>query len=112
MVTLSMLVVALRRAGNSRDTLRVAARSFAQLPWGAMAEALTTGFLQVWLRGIPWAYAPLQWKFTAVATAVVLSAIHHATARNSGAAARSMIQLLILVASIAIFVAAANLRLS
>lgn len=112
MITLAMLVVALRAAGASREDLRVAARAFARLSWGAMGVAITTGLLQVWLRGIPWGYTALQWKLAAVVTATTLSAIHHATARNSSPAARGIIQLLILVASVAIYVAAANLHLS
>lgn len=112
MITLAVLVVALRKAGASRESLRVAARAFAKLSWTAAAIAVLTGLLQVWLRGIPWGYAPLQWKLTIVSIAVALSAFHHVTARRATPAARGIVQLLILVASIAIYAAAAQLHLS
>lgn len=109
LIVLAVLVVALRRAGADRELLRAAARAFGVASWTAMGLAIATGLLQVVLIPLPWAYGRLHVKIGMVVLAVILAAVHTLTARRTGPAVRGIIQLLILIASLGIFVAAVML---
>jgi hypothetical protein len=74
-----------------------------------MAVAVGTGLAQVEIMGIPWAYGPLHLKLGLVALTVALALGHQLTARRSGPAVRGVVQLVILVVSLAVFWAAVRL---
>ena len=109
LIVLAALVVALRKAGASRELLQAAARQFGRASWTAMAIALATGVAQVHLKGFSWGAGPLHQKLAVVAVTVGLAAYHQATARRSSPAARGIVQLLILLASLAVFAFAIRL---
>lgn len=109
LITLSALVVALRQAGAEREVLLAAARAFGRLSWTAMAVAVATGLAQVWWLGLPWAYDRLQAKVALVAVAIAIAAGHQLTAARSSPRVRGVVQVLIVVASLAVFGAAVAL---
>ncbi|MCB9742326.1 MAG: hypothetical protein H6741_25795 [Alphaproteobacteria bacterium] len=109
LITLAALVFALRRAGADRELLRAAARQFGRLSWTAMAVAVVTGLAQVKWMQLPWSYGALHLKLGLVALAAILAGAHQLTARRSSPAVRGVVQLLILVVSVAIFGAAVAL---
>lgn len=104
LITLAVLVVALRNAGADRPMLQAAARQFGRLSWTALAVAVATGIWQMEVIG--YSYAAVAVKLGLVVTAGVLALIHQLTARNTSAAVRGAIQAVILVVSILIFGAA------
>jgi len=109
MLTLALLVVALRRAGAERAHLQAAARMFGRVSWAAMAIAIATGITQViWMR-LPWSYGRLHVKIGLVAFAVLVAGVHQLTAKRTSARTRGMIQAVLLLASLAIFAAAVSL---
>ncbi len=110
LIVLGALVVALRREGASRDLLRAAARQFSRVSWVAMVIALVTGIAQVHMLSMSWGYGRLHVKLGLVLLAVVLAGGHQLTARKSSPAVRGIVQLLILLVSLAIFGAAVSLR--
>lgn len=110
LIVLAALVVALRRAGAERSLLQAAARQFGRVSWIAMAVAIATGIAQVELLGWPWSYGRLHTKLGLVALTVLLAGYHQATASRSSPAARGLVQLLIVLASVAVFGAAVALR--
>ena len=105
-ITLGALIVTLRRSGADRAMLQATARQFARVAWSAMAVAVATGLLQVWWSGLSLGYGRLHTKLGAVTAAIALTAIHQVTARRTSARARGVLQVLILLASLAIFAAA------
>jgi uncharacterized membrane protein len=109
LIVLAALVVALRRAGASRELLQAAARQFGRVSWAAMAIAIATGLTQLHFMGISWSHGPLHLKLGLVALVIVLALGHQLTARRSSPAARGVVQLLILVASLGVFWAAVRL---
>lgn len=111
LIVLAALVVALRRAGAERALLQAAARQFARVSWIAMAVAVVTGLLQVHLLQWPWSHGGLHLKLGLVALAIGLAAWHQRTASRTTPAVRGIVQLLILLVSLAIFGAAVALRL-
>jgi putative copper export protein len=110
LIVLAALVLALRRAGAERSLLQATARQFGKVSWAAMAVALATGVAQVELHGWPWTYGRLHAKLGLVALTVALALWHQRTAATSSPAARGIVQLLILLASLAVFGAAVMLR--
>jgi len=106
LITLAALVVALRKAGAPRETLRAAARQFGRLSWVAMAIAVGTGIAQVELKSMSWSYGRLHMKLGLVALVIVVTLIHQATARRSPPAVRGLLELTILLLSLGIFAAA------
>lgn len=110
LIVLAALVVALRRAGAERELLRAAARQFGRVSWTAMAVSLATGVAQVQLLGWPWSYGRLHLKLGMVALTVALAAWHQRTASTSSPAARGVLQLLILLSSLAVFAAAVHMH--
>jgi putative copper export protein len=109
LITLAVLVVALRRAGAGRGELQAAARAFGRLSWVALATAVFTGTLQVERLGFSWTDPALTRKLGLVFIAGSLAFVHQLTARRTTPAIRGMIQGVILVVSIAIFGAAVAL---
>jgi uncharacterized membrane protein len=110
LIVLAALVVALRQAGAERPLLQAAARQFGRVSWTAMAVAVVTGVAQVQQLGWPWSYGRLHTKLGLVVLTVVLAAYHQRTAATSSPAARGVVQLLVLIASLAVFGAAVALR--
>jgi len=110
LIVLAALVVALRRAGAERSLLQAAARQFAKVSWVAMAVAVVTGLAQVQLLGWPWSFGGLHLKLGLVALVIVLAGWHQRTAARSSPSVRGVMQLLILLVSLAIFAAAVALR--
>lgn len=110
LIVLAALVVALRRAGAERSLLQAAARQFGTVSWAAMGVALATGVAQVHLLGWPWSYGRLHTKLGLVVLTVVLAGYHQRTASRSSPAVRGVVQLLIVIASLAVFGAAVALR--
>ena len=109
MLTLAFLVVALRRAGAEREHLQAAARMFGRVSWTAMAIAIATGITQVVLMRLPWTYGRLHLKIGVVALAVTIAGVHQLTAKRTSPAMRGAIQGVLLLVSVAIFVAAVAL---
>lgn len=109
LVVLGALVPALRSAGADRPMLQAAARRFAVVSWVAMLVAVSTGLLQVWWMGLPWAYGRLQLKVGLVGLTIAIALTHQLTARSTGPALRGVLQGLILVASLGVFAAAVAL---
>lgn len=110
LIVLAALVLALRRAGAERSLLQATARQFGKVSWVAMAIALGTGIAQVELYGWPWTYPRLHTKLGLVGLTVALALYHQRTASKSSPAARGIVQLLILLSSLAVFGAAVALR--
>lgn len=106
LLVLAALVVALRKAGASRELLQASARQFARVSWVAMGLAIATGLAQVHLMAMPWSYGRLHLKLGLVGLVVALAFGHQLTARRSSPATRGVLQLLIMVVSLAIFGAA------
>jgi putative copper export protein len=109
LVTLGASVAALRRAGVDREALRAVARMVARVSWAAMGVAVITGLLRVHFLYISWSYSRLHIKIGLVTVAIALALFHQLTARRSSAAARGIVQLVILLVSLAIFAAAVAL---
>ncbi|MCB9594114.1 MAG: hypothetical protein H6719_15375 [Sandaracinaceae bacterium] len=109
MLTLAVLVVALRKAGAQREQLQAAARMFARVSWTAMAIAIGTGLGQVVLMRLPWGYGRLHVKIGLVALAVIIAAVHQLTAKRTSAGVRGAIQGVLLLVSLGIFAAAVAL---
>ncbi|HWO08175.1 MAG TPA: hypothetical protein VNN80_01805 [Polyangiaceae bacterium] len=108
LVTLGVLVVALRRAGATREQLRAAARAFANLSWSGLGVAVATGVVQATTLRL-WGHGALHVKLALVSTMVLLAGVHQLTARRTSARARGVIQLGILALALGTFVAAARL---
>ncbi|GMQ84906.1 MAG: hypothetical protein BMS9Abin07_0471 [Acidimicrobiia bacterium] len=104
LITLAVLVTALRSAGADRSQLRAAARAFGYLSWTALAIAAGTGFYQLSRLGWPW--SRLNLKLTLVGASAALALFHQVTARRTSPALRGALQGIILVLAIAIFGAA------
>lgn len=104
LITLSVLVVALRNAGAERSQLQAAARAFGYLSWTALAVAVATGLYQLSRFGWPW--GRLNIKLTLVVISAALALLHQLTARRTSPAVRGALQGVILVLAIAIFGAA------
>lgn len=110
LIVLAALVLALRRAGAERSLLQATARQFGKVSWTAMVVAIATGVAQVELYGWPWTYGRLHAKLGLVGLTVALALYHQYTAATSSPAKRGIAQLLILIASLAVFGAAVSLR--
>ncbi len=109
LIVLAFTVLALRRAGAPREQLQAAARMFGRVSWTAMAIAIPTGLWRVHLLGMPWTYGRLHVKLGLVALVVIVAGVHQLTAKRSPPAVRGIVELVILLISIAIFAAAVAL---
>lgn len=110
LIVLAALVLALRRAGAERSLLQVAARQFGRVSWAAMLVAVITGVAQVHLLGWPWTHGRLHLKLALVALVIGLTFWHQRTASRTSPAVRGVVELLILLVSLAIFGAAVAMR--
>ncbi len=104
LITLAVLVVALRRAGTDRPQLQAAARAFGTLSWTALGVAVATGLYQ--LSRLEWPWDRFTLKLTLVVASAALALVHQVTARRTSPAVRGALQGVILVLAVAIFGAA------
>jgi uncharacterized membrane protein len=104
LITLAVLVGALRKAGAQRPQLQAAARAFGTLSWTALAVAVATGLYQLSTYGWPWSRMTL--KLTLVGSSAALALVHQLTARRTSPVVRGAVQGVILVLAVAIFGAA------
>jgi putative copper export protein len=107
MITLAVVVGALRRANVERAAIVAAARAFARVSWPALAVAVVTGVAQVHLLALPWSYRPLEWKVGLVAVTAAVALVHVRLARRLGPAARGTLEATLLLLTLAVFAAAA-----
>ena len=115
LITLSVAVVALRKASADRTQLQAVGRAFGKLFWAAMGVLVITGVAQVIRlpdgftspRG---SYGRLLFiKLLLVGLVAALALFHQMTAATTSAKTRGLIQGLILVLSLAIFWVAVQL---
>ncbi len=97
LITLGVLVGALRRSGAHRDDLRAMAHAFRGLWWGATAVAIITGVLGLAQSGgIPTDdsgyVGRLLVKLALIGVAVVLALVHSTFGRSASGAARGALQ--------------------
>ena len=109
LITLAALVFAFRKAGAPRELLQLAGRRFARLSWLAMAIAVSTGVAQVVAMRLPWGYGRLHIKIGLVALTIVIAGVHQLTAKRTPPAVRGIVELSMLILSLAIFAAAVAL---
>ena len=114
LITLAVLVPALRGAGATTEMLRAMARRFGVLSWVAIGAAALSGVAQLDRLDVSLsedsAYAGrLFVKLVLVGGAATLALFHQMTARRSSAAARGVVQALILLSSLAVVAAAVRL---
>ncbi len=109
LITLGALVVALRREGVERSVLQAAARMFGHVSWTAMVIAVITGAGLVDLMGFGWDHPPVHRKLGFVVLTIAIAGLHQVTARRSSPAQRRILQVLILVVTVALFGAAVAL---
>lgn len=108
-ITLGVVVAALRKAEIERDYLVVAARAFGKLSWTAMAIAVATGLAQLHMLHIRWSYPPLHLKLGLVGLVIIVALAHTRVANRLGPAARGMFEAVMLLLSLGIFGAAIRL---
>jgi len=108
-LTLAALIPVLRKQGADRPMLQAAARQFARVSWVAMAVAIGTGAAQVVLMHLSWTYRPLLIKIGVVTLTVLVTGLHHVTAKNTSAAMRGALQGVLMLLSLGIFAAAVSL---
>ncbi len=111
LITLGVLVGALRRSGVQREDLRTMANSFRGLWWMATFVAVATGLIGLWQSGgLPsddTGYPQrLFVKLALIGVAVALAVGHTMTARTASAATRGLIQSANLIVGIAVIAAA------
>ena len=114
LITLGVLVAAVRRAGADRSVLKAMAGQFGRLSWAAMAVAVVTGVVQLARSNVSLSsdtdYAvALFVKLTLVGIAAGLALFHQLTAQRSSPAFRGTIQGIILLTSLGIVAAAVAL---
>ncbi len=102
LIVLAFLVMALRKAGADRDMLRVVARQFGRVSWVAMALAIVTGLAQMHVRQLPYGYRPLVIKLVLVGLLIAVAFGHQLTARKSSPAVRGVLQLVIILLTLAV----------
>jgi putative copper export protein len=102
LITLGAIVAALRSEQVERSVLQAVARQFGRVSWTAMGVAVLSG---AWLATEHLGSVWLPVKMALVAVAAGLAAWHQFAARNQSPAMRGILQVLILVASFAVFAA-------
>ena len=107
LIVLAFLVTAIRRATDDIEVLRATARRFSVVSWTAVGVAVITGVWMYTEYQLPWVDFTL--KGTLIIVAVVLALVHQFTAKRTPPAIRGIIQLVIIVVSIAIYGAAVAL---
>lgn len=108
-ITLGVVVSALRKAQVERPVLVAAARAFARLSWTAMAIAVATGLAQVHVMHLPWSHPPLHMKMGLVAITIAVALAHTRMAKGLRPAARGAFEAALLLLSMGIFAAAIRL---
>lgn len=106
MITLAVVVGALRKAGVERPVIVAAARAFARVSWPALVLAIATGLTQVHMLALPWSYRPLTVKIALVTVTALVALFHVRFARRLGPAARGVLESVLLLLTLAIFAAA------
>ena len=109
MITLAAVVGALRKAGVERPVIVAAARAFARVSWPALAIAIATGLAQVHMLHLPWSYRPLAIKVGLVAVTALIAIGHVRFAKRLAPAARGALEGILLLLTLAIFLAAASI---
>jgi putative copper export protein len=109
MITLAVLVGALRRAGVDRAGIVAAARAFARVSWPALVVAIATGLAQVHMLHLPWSYRPLHVKVGLVAVTTMVALVHVRFARRLGPGGRGALEATLLLLTLAIVAAAVTL---
>jgi putative copper export protein len=109
MITLAVVVGALRRAGVERAGIVAAARAFARVSWPALIVAIATGLAQVHMLHLPWSYRPLHVKVGLVAVTTLVALVHVRFARRLAPAARGALEATLLLLTLAIVAAAVTL---
>jgi putative copper export protein len=109
MITLAVLVGALRRAGVDRAGIVAAARAFARVSWPALVIAIATGLAQVHMLHLPWSYRPLHVKVGLVAVTTMVALVHVRFARRLGPGGRGALEATLLLLTLAIVAAAVAL---
>jgi putative copper export protein len=109
MITLAVVVGALRKAGVERAVIVAAARAFARVSWPALLVAIATGLTQVHMLALPWSYRPLAIKVGLVAVTALIAIGHVRFAKRLAPAARGALEGILLLLTLAIFLAAASI---
>ncbi len=109
MITLAAVVGALRKAGVERTVIVAAARAFARVSWPALLLAIATGLAQVHMLALPWSYRPLAVKIALVAVTAAVAVGHVRYARRLAPAARGALEGVLLLLTLAIFLAAVTI---
>lgn len=107
LIVLAVIVTAIRGATDDIEVLRAAARRFSVVSWIAFGTALITGIRMYTELRLPWEDFGVKGMLIAIAGGLAL--LHQFTAKRTSPAVRGIIQLMILIASIGIFGAAATL---
>ncbi|MBT8492935.1 MAG: hypothetical protein KJO07_07725 [Deltaproteobacteria bacterium] len=109
MITLAVVVVALRKQGIEPDQLRAVARSFARLSWLAMVVLIATGAAQVALLHLPWNHPPLVWKLSAVGLTIAVAGLHQYMAGRLERRGQRVLEAAVLLTTLLAFAAAVRL---
>jgi len=109
MITLAVVVAGLRKAGADRPVIIAAARAFARVSWPALVIAIATGLTQVHMLHLPWSYRPLTIKMGLVAVTALVALGHVRFAKRLAPAARGALEGILLLLTLAIFLAAASI---
>lgn len=102
LITLSLLVPAIRAATDDRAVLRAAARRFNVLSWTALGIQVTTGLWMVLAQFERFWTSTLILKIGVVMMSAMLAAWHTVAARNQSPALRGAIQGAILALALVI----------
>ena len=110
MVTVGMIVPALRRAGASSEQLRAMARAFGRASWLSLGVLVATGVWQlVLLEKDAVSRTALGVKLMLVGIAASLAVLHQMTAKTASPAMRGAAQGLIVLTSLGVLAAAVAL---
>jgi len=109
MITLAVVVGALRKAGAERPTIIAAARAFARVSWPALLIAIATGLAQVHMLHLPWSYRPLTIKIGLVAVTALVAIGHVRFAKRLSPARRGALEGVLLLLTLSIFLAAVTI---
>ena len=110
MIVVAAVMPTIRRAGGDDEVVTAVARSFGRVSWVAMGLAIVTGLMLLWNIRVGFNSADfaigIAVKLLAVGLAVGLTLWHQTSAREYSASARRAIQVMILLASLAVYAAA------
>lgn len=110
MITVAVLVPALRSAGATSDQIRAAARRFGVVAWSAIGTSVATGIIQLIRLDIPTrGNTALAIKLLLVGVAVAVAWIHQIVARTASPALRGALEGSLLLLALGILAAAVAL---